>query len=196
MNSILEVMEKRKSIRKFDKENLKEEHLEIILQGGRLAPSGGNTRTSRLFVIQNPHIQVQLRELVQQEFAAMEYDEHTYKSLVNSIQASKRGNYHYDYNAPVLVVVANLKSYPNAMADTSCILENMMLAATSIEVASCWINQLHWLEDKTSIRDVLKPYGLEDDLTICGALALGYSPLVTTLKMKNKEGGNPVIYIR
>jgi len=196
MNAVIEIMGKRRSIRKFDKELLKEEDLSAILQAGRMAPSGGNSKTTHLFVVLNSVVQERLRLLVMEEFAKMEYNDTTYKSLVHSIEASKKGTYKYDYEAPVLIVAANKKNYGNALADTACVLENMMLAATSIGVASCWINQLHWLDEKQSIRSELKKYGLSEDLTICGGLVLGYSDLLESLHGLNKEEGNPVFYIR
>ena len=40
----------------------------------------------------------ELAELVKQEFAKMEIEENTYKSLVHSIAASKNGNYVFHSN--------------------------------------------------------------------------------------------------
>ena len=181
MNTVLEIMEKRRSIRKFENEIIKTEELESILEAGRMAPSGGNSRTTHLFVITNPGFLEKLRTLVMEAFANMEYDEKTYKSKVHSIEASKKGMYTYDYNAPVLVVTANKADYSNALADTACVLENMMIAATSLGIASCWINQLHWLDQDMKIREAFEKYGLTEDLTITGGLALGYSELFEKL---------------
>lgn len=196
MNTVLEIIEKRRSIRKFEPEMIEPEELELILEAGRMAPSGSNSRTTHLFVISNPAFLEQLRVSVREAFAKMEYDNTTYKSKVHSIEASKKGTYVYDYNAPVLVVAGNKKGYANALADTACVLENMMIAATSLGVATCWINQLHWLDEEKSIREVFEKYGLTEDLTITGGLAIGYSTLLETLHKATKDEGNPVIYIR
>lgn len=196
MNTVLEIMQKRRSIRKFEKEIIQEEELQAILEAGRTAPSGGNSRMTQLFVITNPAFLEKLRKLVMEAFAQMEYDEKTYKSKIHSIEASKKGTYVYDYHAPVLVVTANKKDYVNALTDTACVLENMMIAATSLGVASCWINQLHWLDEDEKIRAVFQKYGLTQEMSITGGLALGYSKVFEELSKQKKADGNPIIYIR
>ena len=129
-------------MRAFRQEQIAEEALQAVLAAGRAAPSGGNNRTTHLLVVQNPQVLSDLRALVEAEFAAMEVDEHTYKSIRNSVAASRRGGYEFFFRAPTLIVAANRKDYGNAMADSACVLENMMIAATALRVGSCWINQL------------------------------------------------------
>ena len=49
----------------------------------------------------------------------------------------------FHYGAPVYIVTANKMGYGNAMADSACALENMMIAANALDLGSCWINQFH-----------------------------------------------------
>ena len=107
-----------------------------------------------------------MAELVKTEFSKMEAGPDTYVSLRNSINASKTPNYVFHYNAPVFIVVANQKGYGNAMADSACALENMMIAANALDLGSCWINQLHWLDENENIRAFIKEYGLGEDETM------------------------------
>lgn len=132
--------------------------------------------------------------MVEKEFAKMEIKEDTYKSLKNSILASKKGGYDFTYNAPTLIVAANQKGYGNAMADCSVALENMMLAAVSLDIGSCWINQLYWLEDNKSIHAYMMKLGLTENERICGGLALGYSQISDMVPLKRI--GNTVTYIK
>ena len=71
-------------------------------------------------------------------------------------------------------------------------LENMMIAANALDLGSCWINQLHWLDENEVIRQFLYQYGLEEYETVTGALSLGYAegglPNRTPLPRK----GNPI----
>ena len=168
--------------------------MEAVLEAGRYAPSGGNNQSCHLLVIQNKSILQELKELVQQEFSKMEVYEGMYKSIRASILASQKGNYDFYYNAPTLVVVANKKNYGNALADSACLLENMMLAAASLNIGSCWINQLRWLDDNQEIREFLKKLGLGEDETVCGGLALG--PKVADDQEPLKRVGNPVTYVQ
>ncbi len=173
MNEIMNIIKNRRSIRKYNNEPIAKEQLQEIVEAGRWAPTGGNCQSVHFTVITNEQVLEELRTMVKEAFAAMELRDDMYASMKNSIKLSQRGNYVYDYNAPVLVVVSNCKGYPNAIADSACALENMMLAATSLNIGSCWINQLHWLEHEPELRDYLSQHGIESDEVICGALALG-----------------------
>lgn len=66
----------------------------------------------------------------------------------------------FHYNAPVFIAVANKKGYGNAMADSACALENMMIAANALDIGSCWINQLHWLDENERVREFMMSHGL------------------------------------
>lgn len=50
-NQGLEVIGKRRSIRKYKKEQISEEKLSLIIEAGRFAPSGGNNQTNHFIVI-------------------------------------------------------------------------------------------------------------------------------------------------
>jgi nitroreductase len=125
----------------------------------------------------------------------MELYDGIYKSLRNSIMASKKGGYDFTYNAPTLIIVANKKGYGNAMADCACALENMMLAAASLNIGTCWVNQLHWLDDNSCINNYLLLQGLADDETICGALVVGYKG-DSKEQIPLQRRGNSITYVR
>lgn len=194
MNEVIKCMKARRSCRRFLEEQLLEQDLEAILEAGRYAPSGGNNQSCHLIVIQSKSILQELKELVEHEFSKMEIYEGMYKSIRASILASQKGNYNFYYNAPTLVVVANKKDYGNAMADSACLLENMMLSASSLNIGSCWINQLRWLDGNPVIRAFLEKLGLDEGETVCGSLALGRKAVDDHEPLKRV--GNPVTYVR
>jgi nitroreductase len=194
LNHVIETIKNRRSTRKFLEEPIREDELSAILEAGIYAPSGGNNQTSHLLVFQNQIVLNELKQLVEQEFSKIEIYEGMYKSLQGSISASKKGGYDFSYHAPTLVVIANKKGYGNAMADSVCILENMMIAAESLSVGSCYINQLHWLDENPVIHEFLKQQGLEEDETVCCSLALGYSDMKKQSPLKRT--GNRITYIR
>lgn len=185
----------RRSTRKYTSEVPAKDTIERILEAGRYAPSGGNNQTTHFLVITDPEILSEMAGLVRNAFAGMEIRENTYASLKNSINASKRGNYVFHYNAPVLIVTANKKGYGNAMADSTCALENMMIAANAMDLGSCWINQLHWLDDDETVRGYLMRLGLADDETVTGSLALGFPASGGPLRDPLPRTGNPVTWI-
>jgi nitroreductase len=67
----------------------------------------------------------------------------------------------------------NQLGYENAMADCALALENIFLAAQSLGLGSCYINQLHWLRNDTALRDFLFELGIPREHTICSAAAIG-----------------------
>lgn len=138
---------------------------------------------------------MQLCSIVMSEFAKMEVTEDTYVSLRNSILLSKKGQYAFHYLAPVLIVTANKRGYGNAIADSACALENMMLAANALDLGSCWINQLHWLDESEAVREFLEKVGLGEDETITGGLIVGYAADGKPLREPLPRTGNPVTWV-
>lgn len=172
--NVYDAIVSRRSTRKYLDKKIEDEKLKEILDAGIYAPSGGNSQSNHFFVIKNKAILKELENLVQEEFAKMEYTENMYKSLKNSIRLSKQGDYHFFYKAPMLIVVANKKDYGNNIADTACALENMMIMANNLDLGSCWINQLRWLNENPKVIEYFKNLGMKDEEVICGALSLGY----------------------
>lgn len=191
----LEAIYTRRSTRKFQNKMVPKELLNEVLEAGRYSPSGGNSQSTHFLVITKEEILKELVELVKEEFAKMKVVEGMYPSIRNSIERSKKGDYIFHYDAPVLIVVANKKGYGNAMADSSCALENMMIAANALDLGSCWINQLHWLDENPTLRNYLEELGLKEDETITGGLSLGYSENELPERKPLLRTGNPVTWI-
>ena len=192
---IMEAIMTRRSTRRMKPDLPPRELIERVIEAGRAAPSGSNSQTTHFIVITKPSTLKDLAELVQSEFAKMEIAPDTYVSLRNSINASRTGNYVFHYNAPVLIVTANKKDYGNAMADSACALENMMIAANALNLGTCWINQLHWLTDHRAVQAYMQNLGLKDDETITGGLILGYGFDGLPVRTELKRTGNPVTWI-
>lgn len=194
MSSIFDVIQKRRSVRKYKPEQIAEEALQRIVEAGRLAPSGSNSQTAHFVVVQKPEVLDALRALVREEFAKMEYTEDTYSSIKNAIKRSKEGKYNFMYNPPTFIIAANKRGYGNAMADCALALGNMMLMAAELGIGTCWINQLKWLADNPHLISYTKELGIGEDETICGALSIGYSdqPNLAPVIIR----GNRVEYLR
>ncbi len=194
-NQVLGNIRKRRSIRAYKPEQLADDELSQIIEAGRFAPSGGNNQTSHFVVVQNAQTLNKLKRLVVAEFAKMEVAEDTYKSLKTSILRSKKGDYDFIFGAPTLIIASNRRGYGNAMADCAVALENMMLAATSLQIGSCWINQLRWLADNEHVKEYLTKLEISEDEIVCGALALGYPDQQMPSEPLPRKG-NRVTYIR
>ena len=185
----------RRSTRQYSEEMPPRELIEQVVEAGRFAPSGSNSQSTHFIVITDPAVLLSLADAVRSAFAGMELSDDLYISLRNSVKAAKSGNYVFHYNAPVLIVVANRRGYGNAMADSSCALENMMIAANALDLGSCWINQLHWLDEDPTIRARMYELGLGEEETITGGLILGYPASGLPERTPLERKGNPVTWI-
>ena len=195
---ILEFIKSRRSTRVFTAKEVEAEKLNKILEAGRYAPSGGNSQSTHFLVIQNKDVLTFLQNAVQEAFAAMEEYPGMYRSMANSIRAAQKGNYVFHYHAPVLILCANRKDYGNNIADVACALENMMLMANALDLGSCWINQLKWLNEDSKINNYLVSIGMDRSERIYGALAVGYPDTDDGLPPRTsiERVGNAVTFIK
>ena len=195
---ILEFIKSRRSTRKFTAKEIEAEKLEQILEAGRYAPSGGNSQSTHFLVIQNKNVLAFLQNAVQKAFADMKEYPGMYRSMVNSIRAAQKGNYVFHYHAPVLILCANQKDYGNNIANIACALENMMLMANALDLGSCWINQLKWLNEDPEINKYLVSLGMDGSERIYGALAVGYPDTDDGLPSRTPvdRTGNAITFIK
>ena len=193
----LELIQTRRSTRKYQDRAVEKELLDQIIEAGRYAPSGGNSQTTHFFVITDQRVLTELAALVKHEFSQMEVTPGMYRSLAHAITASKGESYVFHYNAPALIVTANQKGYGNNMADCACALENMMLMANALNLGSCWINQLRWLNENEAVNRVFRSLGLSENERIYGAVSIGYAQTDNGLPIRTPldRTGNPVTWI-
>ena len=193
----LEAILTRRSTRNYKPDPVEAEKLDRILRAARQAPSGGNNQTCHFLVIRNREVLGKLIGMTETAFAKMEIAEDTYASLKHTITASKKGGYVFCYNAPILIAVANRRDYGNNMADCACAIENMMVAANALDLGSCWINQLRWLNEEPALVEYLQSLGMREDERIYGAVIIGYPATESGLPNRNlmAQKGNEVTFI-
>lgn len=157
MNEMLKLMHDRRSTRAYRPEPLQEAVIQQILEAGRFAPSGMNKQLNHFYVITDPNYLADLTALV----------------------SRKMENYRdkdFRYGAPVLVLVTNQKESTTCVQDASCAMENMMLAAFSLGVGSCWINQLYRTREDREVQEKLAEIGVTPEEMPVAALALAGPP--------------------
>ena len=193
----LELIKTRRSTRRYLQRPVEPEKLSIILEAGRYAPSGGNNQSTHLIVIKNRDILTEIASIVKAEFSKMEVVEGMYASMASAIRASKGEQYIFHYDAPVLIVTANKKEDGNNIADCACVLENMMIMANALDLGSCWINQLRWLNSNPSLLQYMQNLGMLSDERVYGALAVGYPDTEDGLPLREplERKGNLVTMI-
>ena len=73
----------------------------------------------------------------------------------------------------------------------------MMLMANALDLGSCWINQLKWLNEEPWIVEYLRGFGLKEDERVYGAVILGYPATESGLPNRNLMvlRGNEVTWV-
>ncbi len=151
MNHILETIYKRRSIRIFDRREVNQEILIELLKAAMAAPSASNSRPWEFIVVT---------------------DAAKLSELQNKMKYGK-------YNAPAAVVVcANLAIAKNESAlrfwvqDCSAATENLLIAATGLNLGSVWIGAYPKEDIMDALRETL---GIPEEITPVNLVYIGYS---------------------
>ncbi|MBU3101942.1 nitroreductase [Clostridium estertheticum] len=185
-NEVLDCIRSRRSTRKFKEQQIKEEELKALLEAATWAPSGGNNQSWLFTAIQNKETLLRINELLRQGFKRWVPDD-DYPGKLGVKAVAEKKDCHFFYHAPTLIIASNKPNYENAMADCSLALENLFLAANSIGLGTCYINQLHWLRNDAEFREFLFELGIPKEHTICSSAVVGYIDK-PSIALSRKEG--------
>lgn len=155
MNEVLKVLKERRSIRRYQSKQISDAELDAILEAGTFAPSGLGKQSAVMVVIQD-------KETI---------------SALSRINAEIQGNPKADpfYGAPTVVaVLADSASY-NWLKDGSLVMGNLMNAAASLGVGSCWINRCGETFEREDGKAYLEKWGLGETYKGVGYCILGYA---------------------
>jgi nitroreductase len=159
VNETLKNIKQRRSIRSFKDEQIKEEELQAILEAGLYAPNAGD-QAWHFTVIQNKELLDRLN-LAAKEAAKQMNIEHL-RVLGNNEE------FNCFYGASTLIIISGNEQAPMPLeADCAAATQNLLLAAESIGLGSCWIffvmlafhsPQGHELRSELKIPEDYKPY--------------------------------------
>ncbi len=173
-NPIIEAIKNRRSTRQFTNEQITEEQMDTILESAIWAPSGSNSQSWLFTAIQNKEVLMKLNDFVREGLQTWTPKDDYISKMTAIRQQAQKEDYNFYYHAPTLIIASNRPNYNNAMADCALALENIFLAAESMELGSCYINQLRWLNDYEPLRDYLAELGVPREHVICSAAAVGH----------------------
>ena len=153
-NEVLKAIKERRIIRRYRADQITDEELKTVLEAGTWAATGHGSQEPFIVAVQNPDTCARLRKM---NAEVMGVDSDPY------------------YGAPTIVIVLAREEDPNNVKDGSLILGNMMLAAHSIGLSSCWINREDAMFASQEGKQLMKKWNLPEGLMGVGALALGYA---------------------
>jgi nitroreductase len=131
INETLNSIKQRRSIRSYKDEQIKDEELQAVLEAGLYAPYAWE-QGRHFTVIQNKELLDRLN-LTAKEAAKQLGIEHL-RNLGNNEK------FNCLYEAPTLIIVSGNEQAPIPLeADCAAATQNMLIAAESIGLGSCWI---------------------------------------------------------
>lgn len=148
------VIENRCSTRSFIDKEISKKDLEKIVRAGSKAPVGkGLYENLALTIISNKNY---INEILDEA-----------RNIVNDPHANPL------YSAPYLIVVSAKKNHETRLEDTACIIENMSLKTTELNIGSCYIRGMFERFDENA--KFIKKLGLKEDFYPVHGLVLGYT---------------------
>lgn len=175
MNQVIETIHKRQSTRAYEKKPVPKEIINTIIKAGHQAPFASVTRSQpwRFVVVENLEFKQKLQQTtlpIWKDFTGKmkEANPEIYKmgmALYNAQDEPKDPVY---YSAPVIIFVIGPKNN-DVCCSTAC--ENMMIAATSLGLGSCYVGFGGLIKGNVEIEQTLE---LTKDERIYGPVLLGY----------------------
>ena len=153
MNDIIQAMKDRRSIRKYQDKPVPRELIEQVIEAGLWAPSGQGQQPVIIVAVTNKELRDQL-------------------AAANAAVMGGSGDPFY--GAPVVLVVLADRSRGTRVCDGSLALGNMMLAASSLGLGSCWIHRAQEVCDEPAFKELLAKLGVEGDYEGVGNCILGW----------------------
>ena len=168
MNETIHTLLTRRSIRSYTDRQVPDELLDVVLNAGLHAPSGMNTQGVRLVAVRDKATRDLLSKL---NAAVMGRDADPF------------------YGAPcVIVVLADPEIYGGWVEDGALALGNLMNAAQALGLGSCWIHRARQVFDSPEGKELLKKWGLPEQLRGVGNCILGYPDRAHPAPAPRKEG--------
>ena len=153
MNETIKNLIQRRSCRNFKNEQIKAEELDLILEAGEYAPTGMGIQSPIMIVLQNKE---QIKQLSKINAEIMGIDSDPF------------------YGAPTVVIVLADKNIGTYIEDGSLVLGNLMNAANSLGIGSCWMHKAKEEFETEEGRKLLKKWDVPDNYVGIGHCILGY----------------------
>ncbi len=153
MNDVLQALLSRRSVRRYRDTPLTRQQIDTVLEAGRYAASGMNRQPVRFAAVTQPAL---ISRLSSMNAAVMGRDTDPF------------------YGAPCVIVVLADPAASTWLQDGSLAMGNMMLAAHSLGLGSCWINRAKEMFAADEGKALLGEWGLPDTLCGVACLVVGY----------------------
>jgi nitroreductase len=169
LNPVIEVIKSRRAIRSFEDKPVPESAIQTMLEAATYAPSAINIQPWKFTLITNKDAMKHLSDTAKPALLRMLPDVGD-EGLAGIKKQLTNPQYNIFYNAPLLIFVSGVKS-PYAIYDCSMAAQNMMLAAYTLGIGSCWIGTAVGLANDPKVKAEL---GVPEDHEVHAAIIFGY----------------------
>jgi len=166
MNSAYDNIINRRSIRRYLPNQISDAELELVLKAGVCAPTARNLQSPIIVAVRNA-------------------DEINYLSELNAkVMGTDSDPF---YGAPAVLIVLAKADSPFAVQDGSLVMGNLMNAANSLGLGSCWINRAREVFDSEAGKAWLLKHGIEEDYIGIGNCIIGYPDESPVMKPRKEN---------
>ena len=166
MNETLKTLIERRSCRSYKPDPVPAEILDQILEAGTYAATGMGRQSPVMIAVTD--------KKTRDELSAMNA----------AVMGASSDPF---YGAPVVIVVLADRSAGTYLYDGSLVMGNLMNAAHSLGVASCWIHRAKEEFESDEGKAILKKLGIEGDYEGIGHCVLGYAARESAPAAPRKE---------
>ncbi len=157
---MIEAIKQRRSIRKYTDQPVEKELLLEIIDAGRLAPSDSNTQPWNFIVVQSDEMRKKLAHVSHQQEWMMSAPVFIVCVADIRVTTTEEGPLHVNEDTPGI-------GPKQIILDTAIAGENIVLAAQSLGLGTCWVS---WF-----IQDEIRPVlGIPSDKYVVSVITLGY----------------------
>lgn len=174
MNQVIQAMKERRSIRKFKPDMVPKEAIDQIIEAGLYAASGMGQQSVITVAVTNRELRDKL-------------------SACNAKIMGMPEETDPFYGAPVVLIVLGDKSRSTCVYDGSLVMGNLMLAAHTLGIGSCWIHRAKEEFETEEYQKLLTDLGVQGEYEGIGHCVLGYIDGEAPVAAKRKE--NRVFYV-
>ncbi|MFA5145836.1 MAG: nitroreductase family protein [Candidatus Omnitrophota bacterium] len=168
MNPTIEMILGRRAVRAYEAKPIPRDVMEEIIRAGNAAPSGCNAQAWRFVAVEDAESRERLAALALPRYKKwMAGASDGLKEMREEIDSVVKDPVYY--SAPSIVFV--IGSGMTADLDSPMVCQNMMLAARSLGVGSCWVYFGQLVLDDKDVRAALE---LREDEKVYGPILFGY----------------------
>jgi len=169
-NPVLDNIYQRRSVRNFSSKEIPDEILKELIRAGTYAPTAMNAQPWRFVVVTNKQLIAEYDERAKKDFIEMNKDTKI-PQLSAYLRNMSNPQMHLFYGAPVLILIFSSSEVTIFHHDCALAAENMMLAAQSLGIGSCWIGLAIGLGNDA---EFLKEVGVPEGHQLVAPLIFGY----------------------